>query len=141
MTTPRHPVTGMFTAAADAELATQAGMAAFRERQDFYMAHPEGIQVPGDRPEWHAPLPSLVPVGLGMMAEPDPAAVYVADRPGLVPVTISPPPVTLSPPVSLSGVTHGGYGYQPAAAAPGDGVVYAGAPPRRSLWARLLGRH
>jgi hypothetical protein len=127
--------------ATEAEAATQAGMAAFNERQSFYMQHPEGVTVPADRPEWHSPGPSPVPRGLGYQLPPDPAACYVGDRPGLIPQALPPPGVTLAPPVPLSGVTHGGFGYQPQAP-PGDGVVYVSpsAPRRRSLWARMTGR-
>jgi hypothetical protein len=123
-----------------AQAAQAAGMAAFTERQDFYTAHPEGVTVPGDRPEWHAGPPSPVPVGLGMQAEPGPCAVYIADSPALIPQVLAPPAVTVDPLPSLSGVTHGGYAYMPGPAAPGDGAVYAGPPRRRSLWNRLMGR-
>lgn len=133
----QHPVTGKFTAdpAAEAQAATAAGMAAFRERQDFYMAHPEGVAAGWEPPPDSTGLP---PAGLGYANPPPPAGVYVADRPGLVPVVLPvPAAVDMSAGPALTGCTHGGWA-PPGRA--GDGVVLVSPPRRRSLWARMTGR-
>ncbi len=118
--------------------ATQAGYAASKQRQDYYTASPGGVPAGVDPP----PDPYRPPHrGLGYSAAPDPAPVFVADRPGLVPSVLPvPPAVDTSAPVSLTGASHGGFGYLQPQSGGGDSIVYASPPRRRTLWSRLTGR-
>jgi hypothetical protein len=128
---------------AEARAAMAAGMAQFRERQDFYMAHPEGVTVPADDPSWHSPGPSAFPRGLGYDLPPDPVPSFSGARPGLVPQPVTPPPVTAGPAPSLTGASHGGWAPSGGTVAQGENgsVIYVDAGrPRRTLLGRLLGR-
>jgi hypothetical protein len=135
----------MTSAYAEAESAFRVGYAAAEERQAFYMSRPGlGVAWPSDDPSWHSPSVSDVPKGLGFLLPPEPVPVYVADSPGLVPHVLPVPVPDGDLPASLTGSVHGGWrSLVPASRSAGlvdMRVPGAAAPPRRSLWSRLMGR-
>jgi hypothetical protein len=126
---------------AEARAAMAAGMAAFRERQDFYTANPgHGVPAGADPP----PDPRRPePAGLGFSRPPGGDRVFTGPVPGMVPGPLPVPAAFgADAPASVTGSSHG-WGLPPDTARDaGPAVVYAdaGRPPRRGLLGWLLGR-